>query len=181
MRSKYANQSGKNYSLHGNPSADTEFTNTYQTQSTGNTSSYSPLSVGDIAYFRERQRNHVFEVVWLEFVNQAKNNGLTKKLIAERLGRHPSQITRWLSGPGNLELNSVSDLCLAMNCELIIGCSSLLGRPTPNYVHPAASEPVDGATWTVVAANPAPFNFGINGTTTEGFISNRTDDCGHGY
>lgn len=129
----------------------------------GNTLSQTQLSAGEIAYYRERQRNRVFEVVWLEFVNQAEVNGLTKRIIADRLGKNPSQITRWLSGPANWELNTISDLCLAMDCEITIGCSSLLNRPTPNFVHPVALPPISG-TW-VSSTGQAPINFGINGTT----------------
>jgi hypothetical protein len=60
-------------------------------------------------------------------------------------------------------LDTASDLFLAMDCEMTIGCSSLLNRPTPNFVHPAAIIPISG-TWVSETAQ-APINFGINGTT----------------
>jgi hypothetical protein len=162
MRGKFANQSGEISFSAGSASGVTQSTITYQTQSTANISSETPLSAGNVAYYRERQRNRVFEVVWLEFVNQSETNGLTKKAIAERLGKNPSQITRWFSGPANWELDTTSDLMLAMGCEMTIGCSSLLNRPTPNYIHPAATSPI--GTWTNTQAS-APANF-VNGTTT---------------
>ena len=135
--------------------------NTSQTLSTVNTLSADTLSIGNLVYFRERQRNRVFEAVWQEFVDQADNAGLTKKVMAHRLDKDPSQITRWLSGPGNWELDTVSDLLLAMNCELTISVSSLINRPTPNYLHPAATTPYPTAgSW--VSAAQAPVNFGAN-------------------
>jgi hypothetical protein len=136
--------------------------NTSQTLSTANTLSGNTLSAGDVIYYRERQRNRVFETVWQEFVTQVDLSGLTKKVIADRLGKNPSQITRWFSGPGNWELDTISDLLLAMNCELVIGVSSLLNRPTANYMHPAAIMPQVSGVW---VNSTAPINFGANSAT----------------
>ena len=163
MRKKSVSQSGGNFSSHGSHLAATQSTITSQTLSTADTLNRTPLSVGDIAYYRQRQQNRVFEAVWLEFVNQVETSGLTKKTIADRLGKSPSQITRWLSGPTNWTLDTVSDLLLAMKCEITIGISSLQNRPMPNFVHPSAN--VVG-TWISTTGQQAPINFGINNTTT---------------
>jgi helix-turn-helix protein len=162
MQRKSANQSGEGCFSHGSLSAATQSMSTFQTPLTASTSDQTQLRAGDIAYYRERQRNRVFEAVWAEFVNQAETAGLTKKMLAERLGKHPSQITRWFSGPANWELDTISDLFLAMNCEMTIGCSSLLNWPTPNYVHPAA---ITNGTWISPTGQTPPINFGIDGGT----------------
>src|SRR5208282_3088978 len=39
---------------------------------------------------------------------------VTKKELAIRLGKDPAQITRWLSAPSNFELDTLSDILLAM-------------------------------------------------------------------
>lgn len=80
--------------------------------------SNEPLSERDIYYFRQRFQNRVFQAVVAYFADRAETLGVTKKQIAERLGKDPAQITRWLSGPGNLTLDTVSDLLLALDAEM---------------------------------------------------------------
>jgi Helix-turn-helix len=78
----------------------------------------STISHRKLFYFRQRYKNRVFQSVVAFFANQARENGLTKKDVAERLGKDPAQITRWFSGPGNWTLDTVSDLLLAMDAEM---------------------------------------------------------------
>src|SRR5690606_2774143 len=42
-----------------------------------------------------------------------EQSGLSKADIARKLGRRPEQVTRWLSAPCNLEIDTVADLALA--------------------------------------------------------------------
>jgi hypothetical protein len=121
---------------------------TFQTPSTGNTTSNPTLNAGDIAYYRQRNRNRIFESVWWLFVKEADRCGLTKKAIALRLGKEPSQITRWLSGPGNWTLDTLSDLLLAMDAELDPTIARFSESATPNYVHPYARESWTNTAWT---------------------------------
>ena len=116
-----------------------------------------PLAAGEIEYYRHRLKNRVFEIIWLEFVRQSDECGLTKRTIAVRLNKEPSQITRWLSGPSNLTIETVSDFLLAMDCEPDISVSSLMNRPTPNYIHPVAS-PASGGHW-ITSTQSTPINF----------------------
>jgi DNA-binding phage protein len=82
------------------------------------TSETAVLTSFDIAYFRQQLRNRVFEAVIAYFADRAAAFGLTKAAIAAKLGKEPSQITRWLAGPGNWTLDTISDLLLAMDAEL---------------------------------------------------------------
>lgn len=95
-------------------------------------------SLGDIFYYRQRQRNRVYSAVLSEFVRLAETQGLTKKELAFRLGKEPAQITRWLSGPGNWTLDTVSDLLLAMGCELDHEVASIARRGAKPKAHPLA-------------------------------------------
>lgn len=72
--------------------------------------SASPLSVGMLAYFRERQRNRIYELVLREFIK----SGMTRTELAHRMGRSLSRVSKWLSAPGNWELDTVSDFLLAI-------------------------------------------------------------------
>ncbi len=89
-----------------------------QTWSTLDQSDEEPISAGQIAYFRQRFRNRIHEVILRRFLTEREKFGLTRIKLAKRLARRPEQITRWLSAPGNITLDTVSDLLLAMNAEV---------------------------------------------------------------
>jgi hypothetical protein len=69
------------------------------------------LSLGLLAYFRERQRNRIHQLLLSEFLK----SGMTKTQLANRMGRSLSRVTKWLSAPGNWELDTVSDFFLAIS------------------------------------------------------------------
>jgi hypothetical protein len=69
-------------------------------------------------FFRQQNKNRLYEQVIDFFATRAERDGLTKKDIAEILGKDPAQITRLLSGPGNWEQDTTSDLLYAMGGEI---------------------------------------------------------------
>ena len=73
--------------------------------------SNGPLSAASLEYFRQRQRNRLYELVLTQF----GKSGLTRAALARRLGCRPEQVTRWLRAPGNWKLDTVSDLLLAVS------------------------------------------------------------------
>lgn len=73
-----------------------------------------PLSKATRAYFQERLRNRLYDLV-IKQVNIYKARDLTQAQLAMRLGKKPEQISRLLSGPGNLTLDTVSDLLLGLS------------------------------------------------------------------
>lgn len=86
-----------------------------------NTSEMHRLSEREVFYYRQRQKNRFFQAVIAYFSDRAESEGLTKRDVATLLDKEPSQITRWLSGPGNWTLDTISDLLLAMGAELDFG------------------------------------------------------------
>lgn len=103
-----------------------------------------------IAYFRQRQRNHVYEAIVKALEEAAHTRGIKRKDIAKTLGKEPSQISRWLSGPANWGLDTISDLLLAVDAELNVHVCPFEEKvkSRPNYFHPL-SEPAsftNGAT-----------------------------------
>jgi hypothetical protein len=73
------------------------------------------IPAGQRGYFQERLKGRVYELIVSEFVNQCRlDSSVTQAAIGRRIDRRPEQINRWLSGPSNLTLETVSDLLLAI-------------------------------------------------------------------
>jgi transcriptional regulator with XRE-family HTH domain len=97
---------------------------------------HGPVPERDIQYYRQRHKNRVFEEIVAFFAEEAERRGITKKDIADRLRRDPAQITRWLSSPTNLTLDTISDILLALNAEMDHRVVRLSERPKANVMHP---------------------------------------------
>jgi hypothetical protein len=54
-----------------------------------------PIPLGKLAYFRERFRDRLYELVVEEFLK----SGMTRAELARRISRKPEQVTRWLGAP----------------------------------------------------------------------------------
>jgi transcriptional regulator with XRE-family HTH domain len=73
--------------------------------------------------------------------------GETQKLIAERLGRDPASINRWLRGRSNMTMRTMHDLARAMSCRLKVELQRLdLVKPSNTNANP----------WTVPAPADVP-------------------------
>ena len=79
-----------------------------------------------VSYFREYSRGAVHDQL-LEMFEGWKRNGHNKAGLAKKLERRPEQITRWLSAPSNLEIDTISDIALAMGCVPKITFESVEG------------------------------------------------------
>lgn len=99
------------------------------------TSRNEPVSKRDIHYYRRRQRNRVFAALTAFFTEESERDGITKRRIAERLGKDPAQITRWLSEPSNLTLDTISDLLMALHAEMDYRVTCFEEQPKSNIMH----------------------------------------------
>jgi DNA-binding phage protein len=125
-----------------------------------------PIPLGKLAYFRERLRNKLHEIISLEFIRQHHERGLTKADMARRIGRKPEQVTRWLGAPGNWTLDTVSDLLLAMGSEMeftVMSVAERFIRPD----QPAAGTAAEMGIWICGEAQTSggPFMVGAVGMT----------------
>lgn len=87
---------------------------------------------GELAYYRARLKNRLHQLVLREF----ENSGITRAELARRIRKKPEQITRWLNSPGNLRLDTVSDLLLGISFSEISAESISLKRPPRNFDRP---------------------------------------------
>ncbi len=97
-----------------------------------------PLTIAQCSYFRARFRSRIHEAMLRIFLDE-KSKGLTKATLARRLGKAPEQITRWLASPGNLRLDTVSDILLAMRHELSFDVTPIELGVRRNEFHELAS------------------------------------------
>lgn len=103
-----------------------------------------PKSIRDIAYYQQRYRNRVFSKVVSFITQQAQKQRLTQKDIAEKIRKDPAQLSRLLSSPSNLTLDTISDLLLAFDAEAEPPTIVLFeDRPQANYMHPLIARALD--------------------------------------
>jgi DNA-binding phage protein len=77
-----------------------------------------PIPESTLAYFRARLRNRLHALVLEAFIKQSEEKQLTQLELAERIGRAPEQVNRWLGAAGNWTLDTISDLMVGIGIDL---------------------------------------------------------------
>jgi len=119
----------------------------------------------EASYFEQRFRNRIYEVVIKAVEQAARENKWKRKDLAERIAKKPSQLTKWLAGPGNWTLDTISNLLFAIDAELDFHVSPFAKKSKSNEFHdlnwsvvpPAkeTSKTVDTTGGTVILPSPA--------------------------
>jgi DNA-binding phage protein len=88
-----------------------------------------------LAYFGATLCNLFHQAMLIEF-EKAEKNGLTKRELARRIGKKPEQITRWLSYPGNLTLDTIAEILVGMGIQVEnLGLANLASGARVRFPH----------------------------------------------
>ncbi len=86
-------------------------------------------------YFHAYAKDRAHELV-LSIFDSHSDKGLTRSIMAKRLGKKPEQITRWLGAPGNWTMETFADLLLSMGYHPVFDARPLHDLRQANYRHP---------------------------------------------
>lgn len=94
-----------------------------------------PIPLGQRAYFRERFKSNLYELIINLFIEKEEAGEITRAELARRIDKRPEQITRLLGASGNLRLSTVSDLLLGLGYEPDVSAVRLADSRR-NYIAP---------------------------------------------
>ena len=97
-----------------------------------------------MAVFAARNREIAYETVVKALEAAAAEAGINQKDIAESMGRKPSQVSSWLSGPSNWTLDTISDLLRAIGATMEYRVVRDRDRALSNVNHDAGSHANSG-------------------------------------
>jgi len=105
----------------------------------------------DLGFVRGRNKNKAHSLL-LELFQES---GLSKAELAQMLGKRPEQITRWLAGPGNLTLDTLSELIFAVKGDFFeVRCVDELSRGKSNKGSAQClAETMEAAKWEPMVIN----------------------------
>ncbi|MDX0911906.1 hypothetical protein GOE02_21545 [Sinorhizobium medicae] len=92
------------------------------------------LSPKTLAYVSEAAREQLYDLV----VRTCIETGVTKAVLAKRLGKDPAQISRLLGAPGNWTIDTCAELLFAINGSMLDAQAylptrkAISNRRTPN-------------------------------------------------
>lgn len=132
-----------------------------------------PLSRKQVLYLNHRLRNQVYGDLIGAFAHAVLEYGGSRAKTADRLNKHRSQITRMLSAPSNLTLDSISTFLAGIGAELETKVVFFDERPKPNYA-PDLVEHLESLAQTteprVVVFGQSDFAIGTTSTIVEASI-----------
>jgi hypothetical protein len=91
------------------------------------------IAPSEFAYFAARNRRKIYSVIMKEF----KKSKLSQAQLARRMGQRTDVICRWLAGPGNYTLDTVSNLLLGIsNGEMAYSVANPFSAPAKKFSLP---------------------------------------------
>lgn len=100
--------------------------------------SQDTVSVPEREYFRAQTQREAYNLVLERFAELSADHGALRSAIAKRLNKNRAQITRLLSEPSNITLDTLSDLLLAMGSQVKMTQCEIGSEAKGNYIHPSS-------------------------------------------
>ena len=97
----------------------------------------------DIHYSRQRFKNRVFTQIVRFVTERCEEEHFSRKELADALQKDAGQITRLLTKPSNLTLETISDLLTLFDAEMDTRIVRFKDRAPANYMHPLMERLVD--------------------------------------
>ena len=94
-----------------------------------------PLDAAHLGYLHARAQNKAHDCVLKVFLDESEARGINKAYIARRLSKRPEVIGRWLTAPGNWELDTIAGLLGSMGYEVEFHARSMRNPQFPNRIH----------------------------------------------
>lgn len=82
-------------------------------------------------FFRTRVRVNLHQLILQQFARLEEEHGMTRQEFAALAGKRPEQITRYLNGPANMTLDTLSDLLLGLGAEPTFAARALVESAAP--------------------------------------------------
>lgn len=93
-----------------------------------------PIDLNALRYVEARNKNRINS----DLLDLFDESGISKADLARMLHRKPEQVTRWLGSPGNLTVDTISDLTFALTGNFIkIDMLDELSKSRSNHQNPA--------------------------------------------
>lgn len=77
-----------------------------------------------LGYFTAKAQAEAHQEILKRFL-ECQRTGISKSVIAQRLGKRPEQVTRWIATPGNWTIETYAQLMLALDGIALFDSMSL--------------------------------------------------------
>lgn len=112
-----------------------------------------------LAYFGASLCTLFHQAILVEFEKAEKSKKLTKGKLAKRIGKKPEQITRWLSYPGNLTLETAAEILVGIGIQIeSLGLETLATGARAKYPNYQETWRSDATQTPVKSAEQVPSN-----------------------
>lgn len=114
---------------------------TYQTPKKSESSTVEAIPEDEFAYYSRRLQNRVFGAMVNAFADEVRAGHISRAKLAKKINKSPEQITRWLSQPSNMKLDTISRIYCGLGAEMKDPSAAFFRDAVrPNYAHPLVRE-----------------------------------------
>lgn len=95
-----------------------------------------PIPEREFVYLSERLRNRLFDCILSALAERVRFNNFNKSIVARRMNKNIGQVSKLLSYPSNLTIDTLSRILAALGADLTIGYTLIEHGCQANFEHP---------------------------------------------